>query len=305
MHVKLVIVGGKASKSRVSVKLPTVIGRSREADLTVAHPMISRKHCELYEVNGLVMIRDLGSLNGLFIAGSQVSEAALHPNAEFTVGPLTFRVEYQYEGELLAGDATTINEVHEDSESPDAPAGAESGGRPAGFDVADPPQGLPVADVLAAEDQPEPRGPDAYDHPTPVDQPGIAPADLAAWEPDGTEPLDEPPGRQAIPRPPDFFGVGGQQDPAETQTKRPPSPPPDDAVPKTTSFEPQEPDEAEKSEGPADEASGGSTTEDVPPAGQDEDKGQFDLSLPPKSEEDDSCDREPPDDLSEFLRGLG
>ncbi|MFH1265802.1 MAG: FHA domain-containing protein, partial [Planctomycetota bacterium] len=64
MDAKLVIVGGKANKSQVSVKLPTVIGRSREADLTVAHPMISRKHCELYEVDGLVRIRDLGSLNG-------------------------------------------------------------------------------------------------------------------------------------------------------------------------------------------------------------------------------------------------
>ena len=69
MDVRLAIIGGKANKSRVSVELPTVIGRSREAGLTVAHPMISRKHCELYEVDGLVMIRDLGSLNGLFVGG--------------------------------------------------------------------------------------------------------------------------------------------------------------------------------------------------------------------------------------------
>ena len=100
MDAKLTVVGGKASKSRVSVKLPAVIGRSREADLTVAHPMVSRKHCELYEVDGLLMIRDLGSLNGLYVGGKQVSEAALHPNAEFAVGPLTFRVEYEFAGEI-------------------------------------------------------------------------------------------------------------------------------------------------------------------------------------------------------------
>ena len=64
MDAKLVIVGGKANKGPISLKLPTVIGRSREADLTVAHPMISRQHCRLFEVDGLLKIRDLGSLNG-------------------------------------------------------------------------------------------------------------------------------------------------------------------------------------------------------------------------------------------------
>jgi len=111
MDAKLTVVGGKASKSRVSVKLPAVIGRSRQADLTVAHPMVSRKHCELYEVDGLLKIRDLGSLNGLYVDGKQVSEAALHPNSEFVVGPLTFRVEYEFPGMLPPSlEANTADE---------------------------------------------------------------------------------------------------------------------------------------------------------------------------------------------------
>ncbi|MCR4411468.1 MAG: FHA domain-containing protein [Thermoguttaceae bacterium] len=100
MEARLTIVGGKANKKRVTLKLPIIIGRSRDADLTIAHPMVSRQHCELFEVQGLVRVRDLGSLNGTFIGDKQITEAALRPNDEFTIGPLTFRVDYEYAGEV-------------------------------------------------------------------------------------------------------------------------------------------------------------------------------------------------------------
>lgn len=102
MEAKLIVVGGKASKKAISVTPPAVIGRSREVQLTVAHPMISRQHCEIFEVDGLLMIRDLGSLNGTVVQGQRIAEAPLCPDDEFTVGPLTFRAEYEYHGDLDA-----------------------------------------------------------------------------------------------------------------------------------------------------------------------------------------------------------
>ena len=102
MRATLIVVGGKATKGRVSLDLPIVIGRSRSADLTVAHPMISRRHCEIYDSSGLLMVRDLDSLNGTSVAGQKISEAALRPDDEFTVGPLTFRVDYEYSAEIEA-----------------------------------------------------------------------------------------------------------------------------------------------------------------------------------------------------------
>ncbi len=102
MEAKLIVVGGKASKREVSLKLPTTIGRSRQADLTVAHPMVSRQHCELYEEDGVLKLRDLGSLNGTFIDGQRISEACLRPDAQFTVGPLTFCAKYEYAGDVNA-----------------------------------------------------------------------------------------------------------------------------------------------------------------------------------------------------------
>jgi FHA domain-containing protein len=96
MRVTLIVVGGKATKGRVILDLPIVIGRSRSADLTVAHPMISRRHCEIYESSGLLTVRDLDSLNGTLVAGQRISEVGLRPDDKFTVGPLTFRVDYEY-----------------------------------------------------------------------------------------------------------------------------------------------------------------------------------------------------------------
>ena len=127
MDAKLIVVGGKASKGIISLKLPTVVGRSREADLTVAHPMISRRHAELFEAAGLLMIRDLGSLNGTVIEGRRIKEAPLPPDTEFTIGPLTFQAKYEYQGDLSKLPAPVLaEEPHGDvtatepwAESPD------------------------------------------------------------------------------------------------------------------------------------------------------------------------------------------
>lgn len=103
MHVILTVVGGKADRRQVRVKVPVMIGRSREAGLVVAHPMVSRRHCELYYADGMLRIRDLGSLNGVYVGGRRVVEAPLPPQSEFSIGPLTLRVDYS--PEVLAQQA--------------------------------------------------------------------------------------------------------------------------------------------------------------------------------------------------------
>ncbi len=100
MNATLLVVIGKVTKRRVALQLPAVLGRSREADVTVVHPLISRRHCEISESSGLLMLRDLASLNGTMIGGRRVESAPLLPDAEFTIGPLTFRVLYEYDGDL-------------------------------------------------------------------------------------------------------------------------------------------------------------------------------------------------------------
>ncbi len=94
MQVKLIVVGGKVNRTEVQLRLPAVLGRSREADLTLGHPSISRRHCRLTEEDGLVVVEDLESTNGTFVEEQQVERAALEPGARLRVGPLTFVVVY-------------------------------------------------------------------------------------------------------------------------------------------------------------------------------------------------------------------
>ncbi len=154
MEAKLIVVGGKASKGAVALKLPSVIGRGREAGLTIAHPMISRRHCELFESDGLLMVRDLGSLNGTLIDGRRVKEAPLPPDGEFTVGPLTFRAQYEYAGDRAALPETVLADpVPPKPEQPKEPWADSPEPAAAGEEVPFDPmtESLPPADEPAVE----------------------------------------------------------------------------------------------------------------------------------------------------------
>lgn len=94
MDVKLVVVGGDAKATEVKLKLPAVIGRGREATLTLPHPLVSRKHCEIFESDGHLVVRDMGSLNGTFVNNDRITEAILPPGDLLTLGTVTFRAVY-------------------------------------------------------------------------------------------------------------------------------------------------------------------------------------------------------------------
>ncbi|MGB4729137.1 MAG: FHA domain-containing protein [Thermogutta sp.] len=109
MLVRLFVVRGKANKGAVVIRLPAVIGRSRDADLTIVHPMISRRHCQLFESEGLVKVRDLGSLNGTYLGGEQIQEAFLPPGSVLTIGPLVFRVEYEVSPAAISREPSVVD----------------------------------------------------------------------------------------------------------------------------------------------------------------------------------------------------
>jgi hypothetical protein len=72
-----------------------VIGRSRDADLTLDDPNVSRRHAELRRDDGGWTIADLASTNGVKVNGRRVAEQRLQPGDEITVGleKLHFEVE--------------------------------------------------------------------------------------------------------------------------------------------------------------------------------------------------------------------
>jgi pSer/pThr/pTyr-binding forkhead associated (FHA) protein len=117
MEITLVVAEGKTNKNSVKVALPAVIGRSRDATLTVSHPKISRQHCELSEQEGAVLVRDNGSLNGTFVNGQQVKESLIKPGEKLGVGPLTFLVLYE-PATPSPGSSVTLRVNGEEAQQP-------------------------------------------------------------------------------------------------------------------------------------------------------------------------------------------
>jgi len=102
MRIKLVLLGDGGQRTVYRLKkLPTVVGRGRDADLTLAHPLASRHHCELYEVEGTLCVRDLGSLNGTFVGDFRVTEAALESGDLLTIGSAKFEVVIEKDSTAL------------------------------------------------------------------------------------------------------------------------------------------------------------------------------------------------------------
>lgn len=92
MQAKFVIIDG-AKKAKVALRLPTVIGRSADAALKVPGHQVSRNHCEVYEYEGELCVRDLGSTNGTLVNGQPIDDPTLlTPDDRLTVGPVTMQV---------------------------------------------------------------------------------------------------------------------------------------------------------------------------------------------------------------------
>jgi hypothetical protein len=74
---------------------PFVIGRSRECDLVLDDPNVSRRHAELRREDGGWAVRDLGSTNGIKVNGRRSPGGRLQPGDEITLGVsrLTFEQE--------------------------------------------------------------------------------------------------------------------------------------------------------------------------------------------------------------------
>jgi FhaA, N-terminal domain/Inner membrane component of T3SS, cytoplasmic domain len=72
-----------------------MIGRSRECDVVVSDPNVSRRHIELRRGPRGWAAVDLGSTNGMKVNGRRVSHAELEPGDRITIGvtDLTFELE--------------------------------------------------------------------------------------------------------------------------------------------------------------------------------------------------------------------
>jgi pSer/pThr/pTyr-binding forkhead associated (FHA) protein len=76
-------------------KRRVVIGRSKDADIQVEDPNVSRRHAEVRQEGAAYWVVDLDSTNGTEINGRRLKRAKLRPGDTITVGSteLVFRRE--------------------------------------------------------------------------------------------------------------------------------------------------------------------------------------------------------------------
>ena len=72
-----------------------VLGRSRDVDVQIDDPNVSRRHAEVVQEGSTVWMVDLGSTNGTEVSGRRVQRAPLESGSTFTVGgtTITFTTE--------------------------------------------------------------------------------------------------------------------------------------------------------------------------------------------------------------------
>lgn len=84
------VVNGSTQRVRPGV---SVIGRSRDCDIVIADPNVSRRHAEIRLVGQDWIVSDLGSTNGVEVDGRRVGRHVLRDGDELMLGTARIRVE--------------------------------------------------------------------------------------------------------------------------------------------------------------------------------------------------------------------
>lgn len=70
-----------------------LVGRHPDCDVQLDSPKVSRRHCCVAQVDGDIVVRDLGSTNGIRINGEVVQECRPKVGDELAIGNVRFRIE--------------------------------------------------------------------------------------------------------------------------------------------------------------------------------------------------------------------
>src|SRR5262245_54998967 len=94
----LIVIAGPARGRSTPVDASVSIGRDQQNVLPIADPALSRHHCVIDRGAAGLLLRDLGSKNGVFVNGCPVSERALADGDQIRIGDSALLV-------MLPGDA--------------------------------------------------------------------------------------------------------------------------------------------------------------------------------------------------------
>ena len=102
-------VGGHHHGRSFTLERPRLVGRVQEADIRVEDAAVAERHAQLLQVDGRILLRDLGSDAGTMLNGSRVHDAWLESGDQLVFGP-QHRFVVEAPGKRLA----TTRDVLED-----------------------------------------------------------------------------------------------------------------------------------------------------------------------------------------------
>jgi pSer/pThr/pTyr-binding forkhead associated (FHA) protein len=71
----------------------TVAGRQEGCDLLIDHKTVSKLHCVLVCVDGMLLVRDLSSTNGCRINGQRITNGAVLPGEILAIAGVSYRLK--------------------------------------------------------------------------------------------------------------------------------------------------------------------------------------------------------------------
>jgi pSer/pThr/pTyr-binding forkhead associated (FHA) protein len=111
MEVALTILDHSGAETGVILyRLPAILGRGENADVPLKDPWASHTHCEIDQIGDVLVVRNLGSKNGIFMQGRRVDESRVLPGDQFTIGQTVVTVQYCRGSQtaISASEATKI-----------------------------------------------------------------------------------------------------------------------------------------------------------------------------------------------------
>jgi len=112
MIVQLVVASGSRAGQIIPVSVEKfIVGRAEDCHLKPRSEVISRYHCAIL-VGDDVVVRDLGSKNGVHLNGEKINAEQKLKNSDLlAIGPLEFYVHITYEDDFPAGLPTSGSHI--------------------------------------------------------------------------------------------------------------------------------------------------------------------------------------------------
>jgi len=109
---QLALMQGKEIVKRYTLDKPIyTMGRSKDSDLVLDHPKVSRNHARLYSENGQYIVQDLNSTNYIFVNGVRVKQKKLEPNDRLQVSSDILLIYLENESPSIRDKSRTLMDV--------------------------------------------------------------------------------------------------------------------------------------------------------------------------------------------------